>query len=182
MFVCFLLVCFCFCRVFWFLSLFVGWFSFTQCNSCFPTARGSWPLTRAGTFSGQSTFSDRRSFVRVAAVAQKKNSFTQCNSCLPTARGSLPLTRAGIFTEQSTFSDRRSFVRVAAVAQKKKQPCVENLSVLINNSFSLMSTFNFTHTHNTFPTVLELFSCSYSEHLTSSECYQSITVGGNKCY
>ena len=67
-----LLVCFCFCRVFWFLFLFVGWFSYTQCNSCLPTARGSLPLTRAGTFSGQSTFSDRRSFVRVAAVAQNK--------------------------------------------------------------------------------------------------------------
>ena len=46
--------------------------SFTQCNSCLPTARGSLPLTRAGIFTGQSTFSDRRSFVRVAAVAQKK--------------------------------------------------------------------------------------------------------------
>ena len=46
--------------------------SFTQCNSCLPTARGSLPLTRAGIFTEQSTFSDRRSFVRVAAVAQKK--------------------------------------------------------------------------------------------------------------
>ena len=46
--------------------------SFTQCNSCLPTARGSLPLTRAGILTEQSTFSDRRSFVRVAAVAQKK--------------------------------------------------------------------------------------------------------------
>ena len=49
---------------------------FTQCNSCLPTARGSLPLTRAGIFTGQSTFSDRRSFVRVAAVAQKKKTGT----------------------------------------------------------------------------------------------------------
>ena len=41
--------------------------SFTQCNSCLPTARGSLPLTRAGIFTEQATFSDRRSFVRVAA-------------------------------------------------------------------------------------------------------------------
>ena len=50
--------------------------SFTQCNSCLPTARGSLPLTRAGIFTEQSTFSDRRSFVRVAAVAQKKTTKT----------------------------------------------------------------------------------------------------------
>ena len=74
MFVCF--VCFVglllFLLCFLVFVFFVGWFSYTQCNSCLPTARGSWPLTRAGTFSGQTTFSDRRSFVRVAAVAQKK--------------------------------------------------------------------------------------------------------------
>ena len=54
--------------------------TFTQCNSCVPTARGSLPLTRAGIFTEQATFSDRRSFVRVAAMAQKKKSLRACTA------------------------------------------------------------------------------------------------------
>ena len=52
-----------------------------------------------------------------------------------------------------------------------EQPCVENLSVLINNSSSLMSTFNFTHTWHISDHFGIMESCSLSiwhVHLVSS--------------
>ena len=66
---------FCACLCLLFCLFVVGWFFFHPVQLLLTTARRSLPLTRAGIFTGQSTFSDRRSFVRVAAVAQKKNMF-----------------------------------------------------------------------------------------------------------